>query len=96
METAVKACLCDRRSLGNCLFGKQETLVINIITDRVSGFRFKKAHHVIPADKKTFGKAVDVQVFGEMAVDILHQQNDLLIAGICVEVFQMMVKCRAV
>jgi len=37
METAVEARLCDRRSLGNCLFGKQETLVINIITDRISG-----------------------------------------------------------
>ena len=96
MEPTGEACLCDRHAVKNQFSCMQETPVSDIIADCVTCFCFKQAHHIIPADVKCLCKSVDIEVFCEMGIDILHNVNDFRVIQFCVKELHMILDCCTV
>ena len=91
-KSAVITCLGDRLPGGNQFFGEQQTLVIDIVSNCISGLGFEQTHHVIFADIKSGSEIIDIQVCGQISVDILKEFHNFRITVVCVNKFQLFIQ----
>ncbi len=96
MITAVKAGLCAGYAGQDQLFGEQQPFLCDIVSDRVAGFLFELPHHVVFADVEMPGQCINGQIAVQMFIDVLKDLDDLGIAIVRINEFQMVFCSSAV
>jgi hypothetical protein len=71
----------DGNSVLNQLSGGKQPFFCHIVTDGYAGFCFKQVHDIVAGQIKMFGDGINIQIFCNMFIDIIHNIHNRLIVG---------------